>query len=139
MILTQRTRSEEIVRCSRYAVVVVAVAAAALISAGQHASSARAAQHSSATDALTRHYFVYGMTKKQVQHIIGRPKAIRGAYWFYPVAHGKIAGKIAVVAAGTNVVLPADQFRVFFYAGTLQGEAAHVKLPKGYKWVAVSL
>src|SRR4051794_25641581 len=99
------------------------------LAAFRFSPSAQAAQQTSATVALTKHYFTYGMTKKQVQRVVGRPKVIRGSFWYYPVIHGKIAGKVPVVADGTNIVLPADQFRIFFYGGHLQGESAHINLP----------
>jgi hypothetical protein len=136
----ERLRQDsEFVERQRHTVTVMVLAAAlAVLATYEHLPSAQAAQHSSAKAALAKPYFTFGMTKKQVQRIVGRPHTIRGAWSYYPVVHGKIASKVPV--AIDNVVLPADQFRLRFYVGQLQGEEVHIKVSgKGYIWHGITL
>jgi len=119
--------------------VVAGVAAVAVLIA-LVTSSAKAAQHRSVQAATQKNWFAYGMTHKQVIRIIGRPKSIRGSYWYYPVVHGLIAGKVRVVVYNTNILQPANQIRMFWYAGQLQGEEVHVRVPvNGYIWRGIIL
>ena len=64
------------------------------------------------------------MTKKQVVHILGRPKTIRGNYWYWPVVDGKLAGKTLVAIQNNQAVVVhnADRFRILFFYGVLQNE-----------------
>jgi len=118
--------------------VAVLVAALAVLAACQHAPRAQASPASQ--QAATKRYLTIGMTKKQMVRLIGKPKTIRGSYWYYPVVHGFISKKVPVVVYGTNVFQPANQFRAFWYGGVLQGEEIHVKVPgKTYIWRAVLL
>jgi len=115
---------------------VVAAAALAILVA----ANANAAQRRSLQAVTQKNWFTYGMTHKQGIRIIGRPKSIRGSYWYYPLVHGLIAGKVRVVVYNTNILQPANQFRMFWYAGQLQGEEVHVRVPvNGYIWRGIIL
>src|SRR5690348_7714909 len=104
-----RTQTQFRSRAKHAGVVAALIAALAMLVACGNSSRAHAAQKSTTQHAQTKRWFRYGMTKKQVIRIIGRPKSIRGNYWYYPVVHGLIANKVRVVVYGTNVLQPANQ------------------------------
>ena len=83
------------------------------------------------------------MTKKQVVRVLGRPKTIRGNYWYWPVVDGKLAGKTLVTFTPKNqpfVFRAPDQFRILFFFGVLQNEEARWQPPQHHKvWVAVNI
>jgi len=82
------------------------------------------------------------MTKKQVVRILGRPKTIRGNYWYWPVVDGKLAGKTLVAFMhGQAIVVPrADQLRILFFYGVLQNEDVRFILPTGRKeWIPINI
>ena len=132
------TTTESHHRVKPATLVAVLVATLAVLAACQHAPRAQASPASQ--HAATKRYLTIGMTKKQMVRLLGKPKTIRGNYWYYPVVHGFISKKVPVVVYGTNVFQPANQFRAFWYAGVLQGEEIHVKVPGNtYIWRAVLL
>jgi len=82
------------------------------------------------------------MTKKQVVRILGRPKTIRGNYWYWPVVDGKLAGTtlVAFMHGQAIVVHRADQFRILFFYGVLQNEEFRFILPSGRKeWIPINI
>lgn len=82
------------------------------------------------------------MTKKQVVRVLGRPKTIRGNYWYWPVVDGKLAGKTLVTFHKDQpiVVHHTDQFRILFFYGVLQTEEFRYILPNGRKeWNPINI
>jgi len=129
-------------RARNAVVVAVLIAALAVLVACGNSSSARASQKSTAQHAQTTRRLSIGMTKKQVVRILGRPKTIRGNYWYWPVVDGKLAGKtlVAFMHGQAIVVHRADQFRILFFYGVLQNEEFRFILPSGRKeWIPINI
>ena len=130
---TNRTESNR--RLKHAAVAAVLVAMLAVLVACQHSPRAQASQKGSTTHAAFKRRLSFGMTKKQVLRVLGRPKIIRGNYWYWPVVNGKLAGK-PLVAFNNNrtfVVQDAEQFRILFFYGVVQNEEFQRQLPNGHK------
>jgi hypothetical protein len=140
---SKATRPKSHRRLTHATLVAVFAAALAMLVACGNSSRAHAAQKTSTQHAAFKRRLSGGMTKKQVVRVLGRPKTIRGNYWYWPVVDGKLAGKTLVTFGNNNqpfVFRAPDQFRILFFYGVLQNEQARWRPPHhNFKWIPVNI